>query len=248
MNWLERLGFERRVHSPATAGARRRTDLPVRELGPPIAVPGARTEGLQGYGARRRHLLYYVYIDRLMRVLAADAKSLLDVGAANTRYLESFDWIPERYALDRVHDNPSLGVTTIKADFLKFQPARKYDFVTCFQVLEHIPDATTFGRRLFEMADRALISVPYLWPDNPHNRPENNDPAGNKHHVHDPIDLAKFSRWLGREPDYHIVVEEPFGGAKGRRLIAYYDNVSSLPRRKVLVEKLMESAAASHDA
>jgi hypothetical protein len=82
-----------------------------------------------------------------------------------------------------------------------------------------------------------------MWPDNPHNRPENNHPVANRHHVHDPIDLAKFSGWLGREPDYHIVVEEPFGGAHGRRLIAYYDNAANLPARKVLVEKLMESAA-----
>jgi hypothetical protein len=239
MNLLTKLGIARPTERWGSPNRLRRPELPVRELGSPIVIPGARTEGLQGYSAKRRHFMYYVYIDRLMRVLAADVKSLLDVGSANMRYLEAFDWIPERYALDRGHHNPSQGVTPIKADFLQFRPERKYDFVTCFQVLEHIPDATTFGRRLFEMADRALISVPYMWPENRGDKSKNKHTSG---HVHDPINLAKLSGWLGREPDYYIVVDEPFGGMYGRRLIAYYDNGANLPSRDVLVEKLKESA------
>jgi hypothetical protein len=165
-----------------------------------------------GYWAKRSNMMYYQYVDFLVRKLAADAKSLIDIGSANAQYIEDFDWIPKRNTLDIKKPYSSENVAGIQMDFFDFQPVEKYDFATCLQVLEHIPDARSFARKLFEVADHVLISVPYRWEKGSHPQ-----------HVHDPVDESKLFEWTGREPSYSIVVEEPLSGSrKGRRLICYY--------------------------
>ena len=74
-----------------------------------------------------------------------------------------------------------------------------------------MPDAKRFAHRLFEIADRVLISVPFMWPV-----------GSNKGHVHDPVSLEKVVFWTGRLPDYHVVVTEPLRNKKASRLIAYF--------------------------
>lgn len=103
-------------------------------------------------------------------------------------------------------------MTGITANFFTFSPGRAYDFVTCLQVLEHIGPARKFARKLFTLADRVLISVPYQWP------------AGlEKSHCQDPVDFRKLRRWTGRDPTYWVIVAEPLTELPGRnRLIAYY--------------------------
>ncbi len=173
----------------------------------------------KGYFSRRRDFLYYRYIEQIVSVLASDAKSYLDVGSSDAEYIESFRWIPVRHTVDIRRPYSSPNVVGIKQDFFTFQPDAKYDFVSCFQVLEHIPDAAAFAQHLTQMADRVLVSVPFLWPE-----------GSNRHHVHDPVDLEKLSGWFGRAPDYSIIVEEPLRNpAKGRRLIAYYHNAGEMP-------------------
>lgn len=168
-----------------------------------------RHEPGEGYWDRRTHFIYYRYVDLMVRGLAADANSLVDVGSADARYVEGFDWIPHRHALDITAPYSSENVRGIEADFFDFEPEEKYDFATCLQVLEHIPDAEAFAQKLFQTAHRVLISVPYLWEE-----------GSTDGHLHDPVDQDKLASWTGREPDYHIVVREPF--RKKRRLISYY--------------------------
>jgi FkbM family methyltransferase len=165
-----------------------------------------------GYWSKRSNMMYYRYVDFLVRALAADARSLIDVGSANAQYIENFDWIPKRHTLDIKKPYSSENVTGIQTDFFDFQPEEKYDFATCLQVLEHIPDAKSFARKLFEVADRVLISVPYKW-----------EKDSTRWHVHDPVDASKLLDWTGREPSYSIVVEEPLlRSPKRHRLICYY--------------------------
>ena len=165
-----------------------------------------------GYWERRTHLMYYQYVDFMVRALAKDAKSLIDVGSADAQYIENFDWIAQRNTLDLRNAYSSETVESIEMDFFDFEPEEKYDFATCLQVLEHIPDAKSFARKLFEIADRVLISVPYYW-----------EKGRTKSHVHDPVDMDKLLDWTGREPDYYIVVKEPLlNHHYNRRLISYY--------------------------
>ena len=163
------------------------------------------------YWRDRMDLLYYGYVDFIMRTLARDAKSVIDVGTANSPYLEWFDWIPERISFDREPPYASEQVRGLQGDFLTHDFGRRFDVATCLQVLEHVPKARTFMRRLLAISDLTIISVPYKWPARLLDA-----------HIHDPVSLEKVIFWAGREPNYHVIVEEPFRTPK--RMIAVFDN------------------------
>lgn len=168
------------------------------------------------YWKKRSLMMYYKYIDFMVQAFAADAKSLIDIGTADTQYIENFDWIPNKYALDIKNPYRSASVKSIEMDFLEYEPEEMFDFVTCLQVLEHIPNVEEFARKLLKISNRVLISVPYMWPE-----------GSEDEHIHDPIDLDKVNNWVGREPSYHIIVEEPLRNSKvgkSKRLICYYQN------------------------
>jgi hypothetical protein len=189
----------------------------------PAGAPAAGTRARQrgravrpprrtGYWKRRRDLMYYRYVFALAERLAAPARSLIDVGSNTTSLAEELDWIPERVALDISNPYASEAVRGVRADFLAFEPEARFDFALCLQVLEHIPDATAFARKLQEVAERVLVSVPYQWPAGACDR-----------HCQDPVDETKLAGWFGRAPDYQIIVQEPLRrGPVGRRLIAYF--------------------------
>ncbi len=192
------------------------------------------TKEQSSYVARRRDLFYYQYVDLLVRVLAEDAKSLIDVGAHKTSIIENFDWIPERSTLDIVDPYSSAKVRAIKANFFDWQAERLYDFALCLQVIEHIEDAGLFTRKLFKVSQHVLISLPYLWP-------AGSDPA----HIHDPVDERKMLRWASRPPTYSIIVNEVFSGG---RIIAYYhpdpgskDELTFLHKAKMRMRALRQA-------
>jgi Sulfotransferase family len=186
------------------------------------------------YWDRRQRMMYYQYVLAVAGPLARDARSLIDVGSWNTSIAEELDWIPDRVALDLRQPYSSKAVRGVKADFLQFEPERRFDFALCLQVLEHIPDAARFARKLQEVADRVLVSVPYEWPK-----------GTCRYHCQDPVDERKLADWFGREPDYRIVVEEPLqNGRTNRRLIAYFHD----PREKFdLKEYRRGSGAGARD-
>lgn len=166
------------------------------------------------YWARRSNMMYYKYIDILVKAFAYEAQSIIDIGSANTKCIELFEWIPQKFTLDIKNPYSSPNVTAIETDFLTYEPNQSYDFVMCLQVLEHIPQVDEFAKKLFDLSDRVLISVPYMWP-------KGADPT----HINDPIDKAKLKKWTGRDPSYSIIAEEPLRiPSKGisKRLICYY--------------------------
>lgn len=180
--------------------------------------------------------MYYRYIDAIVAGVAAEAKSLLDVGSAGTPYIENFDWIPKRVTIDISTPYSSKTVEGIKGDFFTYLPEEQFDFVTCLQVLEHIPDVTTFARKLFDVGRNVLISVPFEWPE-----------KATSYHVHDPVTEKKLETWTRRKPDYSIIVPELFLPRKGKRLIAYYQD----PATKFSMEaarKAMQKAFLNESA
>lgn len=165
-----------------------------------------------GYWERRRDLVYYEYLRRMVARFGARARSLIDVGSHDTPLAEAFDWIPERFALDIRAPWSSAAVTGITADFMTFEPGRRYDFALCSQVLDQVGDPEAFARKLLGIADRVLVSVPY--------RPGKSAP----------IDKSTLESWFGRAPDHVVTVQEPFQtGAASRRLIAYYHDLEGEP-------------------
>lgn len=148
----------------------------------------------------------------MVRGIGYNARSIIDIGSHDTAYLEWFNWIPKRDALDIEKPYSSKKVRGIKYDFFGFEVNEKYDLALCLQVLEHVPAAELFAQRLFRIAEAVLISVPYKWPQ-----------GVCKQHIHDPVDIDKLKCWTQREADYQIVVTEPLSLSPMRnRLIAYY--------------------------
>jgi hypothetical protein len=157
-------------------------------------------------------LVYYQYFRFMVRCLANDARSMIDVGSGNAPYLEWFDWIPERVSVDLKTPYRSDAVRGIEGNIFDLNFDQPFDLCSCMQVLEHVPEPEPFARRLLELGRILLISVPYKWPA-----------GSSRQHVNDPVDLASVTRWFGREPNYNLVVREPFLGRKGARLFAIFD-------------------------
>ena len=177
-----------------------------------LAWRGLRLLGVQPvekpYWDSRKHFRYVLYVQELVRILEPDAKSAIDVGARDTPIIEDFDWIEDRSTLDYSNPYSSERVTGISVDFFKFEPLKHYDLALCLQVLEHIHDAAGFAQKLFQIADRVLITVPYKWRA-----------GANKWHVQDPVDFDKLHRWTEREPLISAIIQERRGA---RRIFAYY--------------------------
>lgn len=174
----------------------------------------------QLYWKRRKQMLYYRYIQRIIKEIGASAQSMIDVGSGNCPYLEWFDWIPERVSVDIRVPYSSEQVQGIQGDIFQLEFPKLFDVCTCLQVLEHVPDAGAFAKRLLQLARTVVVSVPYKWPNSPKPTPG---------HVHDPVDYAKLSSWMGRKADYKIIVEEPLSSSpRRRRLIAIYTTDAAL--------------------
>lgn len=166
------------------------------------------------YWNNRMDLMYYSYVDYIVRTVARDANSMIDVGTAQCPYLEWFDWIEKKVSFDIVDPYRSKTVEGVQGDLLSHDfKGASFDVVTCLQVLEHVPDAKTFARKLFDLGKTVIISVPYKWPK-----------SAADDHVHDPVDEKKLERWTDQKPNFQQVIQEPFRGKVGRRLIAVYED------------------------
>jgi SAM-dependent methyltransferase len=171
------------------------------------------------YWRKRSDMLYYQYFSYIIRCIGAQAGSLVDVGSGNAPYLEWFDWIPRRVSVDLKVPYRSESVEGVTGDIRDLRFDETFDICTCMQVLEHVPEPEPFARRLMELGSLVLISVPYKWPK-----------GANKDHVNDPVGLESVVAWFGRQPNYHLVVREPFVRKKGARMFAIFDVAD--PQRK----------------
>jgi len=181
---------------------------------PIAAVSPARPQPAQGGNVpsaweRRQNLVYMHHVAAIVRFVARDAESIVDIGTAGYPYLEWFDWIPRKVSIDLKRPYRSAHVEGIKSDFLALSVTEKFDCALCLQTMEHVPEAERFAKKLTEIASRVIVSVPYLWA------------AGTvKGHVHDPVDEEKVERWFGRKPDLQLISTEM---NRTRRLIAYFE-------------------------
>lgn len=166
-----------------------------------------RALGVPTYWDARRHYRYYAEVVRLAREHVPRGGRVLDVGAYEAELLRQLDWFDERVALDVRYMMPRPGVRTVVADFRRYEPERPFELVLCLQVLEHLPDADEFARKLLASGRTVIVSVPYKWRADDHDR-----------HLHDPVDEAKLRGWTGLDPLDSLIVDDD----GKRRLIAVY--------------------------
>ena len=147
---------------------------------------------------RRKRSIYMFAAKQICARQCASPGSVIDVGSNGTPTLEWHRKTATRLvSLDLRRPYVADGVESLTCDFLTYHPDNRFDLVTCFQVLEHVPDPAAFARKLIKIGEVAVVSVPYKWKK-----------GKCRFHLHDPVDERKMKRWFGRKPDYAYVARE----------------------------------------
>lgn len=150
------------------------------------------------YWRKRKDAIYLFAARLICQRYCPKPESVIDVGSNRTPILEWHRETATRLvSLDLRRPYVAPGIESLSCDMLRYQADRDFDLVTCFQVLEHVPDPAAFARKLTELGRVTVVSVPYKWR------------AGKcKSHLHDPVDQAKMLEWFEYEPDFSYVARE----------------------------------------
>jgi SAM-dependent methyltransferase len=96
------------------------------------------------------NLALYAKLSRVIFGLRPDA-SVLDVGCGNGNFLRYLAAQSKRFSLtgiDMAPNAPDDGIIYLQGDFLSLEFERKFDVLVNLAVIEHIPDVTTFAKRM----------------------------------------------------------------------------------------------------
>lgn len=168
------------------------------------------------YWTERESSIYLYTVRELVKGLAVNANSMIDVGSAGCPYLDWYDWIPDRTSIDLRRPYKSNNIKSITGDFLTWNHEKVYDVCTCLQVLEHVPLVEEFAQKLLDICNILIVSVPYKWRF-----------GSNISHVHDPVDEKKMLLWFNKSPNFSIVIKEV--KSDSRRLICIYEKNNEIP-------------------
>ena len=158
------------------------------------------------YWGERKNMRYYRAVVEIARRYVPDGRSVIDVGAADTRLVDDLTWFTRRVVLDRSPMPSRPGIEHVLADFMDYEPSTRFDLVVCLQVLEHLDDPAPFARKLLGLGTTVVVSVPYRWPT-----------GLQRDHVQDPVDEAKLACWIPAIPLETLVVKNGH-----ERLVAVY--------------------------
>lgn len=169
------------------------------------------------YWEKRKGLKYYKKSLEYAKEYVPKGKTVLDVGSGGCEYIQWYNWIPEKWAID-LKKNPKIkGVKSKIGDYMEMEWKNPFDLVICLQVLEHHPDPKKFFKKLIEDGRYVIISLPYKW------RSEKE-----KEHIHDPIDEKKILEWTCSSPIKSEVVNDN----GGKRIVSIYKGTSRENKKK----------------
>lgn len=170
-------------------------------------------------GGARQHLRYYDSLFYTALHFGAHAKTSIEVGCASDPFLQHLGWIEKRTCVAPYfvkydqhsggHDNTKLkkngnAIERVTADFMEYTlpDDHKFDLLICSQVLEHVPDPSSFMKKLIRSAKTSIVSVPFQWGD-----------CGKKcNHVTDNISRDVLLKWSKPYvPIYQGIVSERDG-------------------------------------
>jgi len=173
---------------------------------------GSNEEKLSDYWNTRANFVYLHVCKRLINIIGRSASVVADIGSNRTPLLDFFPGNPVKYSVDPATPYSGKGVTPVREDFLHWIPPQKIEFCTCLQVLEHVPDVSRFAKKLLEVCEVSLVSVPYK-----------EGPGANISHIHSMIDYKAISTWFEREPNFFYVAKE-LGNEE--RIICVFDRTA----------------------
>jgi 2-polyprenyl-3-methyl-5-hydroxy-6-metoxy-1,4-benzoquinol methylase len=162
----------------------------------PLDISMKRLGFEQGYWELRKDKRLYTLMPVLVRALAPDAKSAIDVGCFVGQVICDLDWIPRRLAVDTndysKHWAGVEGVEFRRANAFTLKSREKFDLVISNQTIEHVDDPAGFAAKLCDLCTEngvVICSTTYKVA------------AGViPGHVQDPIDEEKFLSWFPRKP------------------------------------------------
>lgn len=166
---------------------------------------------VSSYWNSRHDAIYLFAAKQICAKFAPEPRKVIDVGSNGTPILEWFrDSAQRLISLDLRNPYKADGVESLTIDLLNYSPPETFDLVTCFQVVEHVPDPEPFVQKLISLGRIAVISVPYKWPK-----------GACKYHIHDPLTSRQLESWSGQKPKYKYVAREL---NKKERLVHVYHN------------------------
>jgi len=144
----------------------------------------------------RKHQKIYVIVREKALVLAPRAMTILDVGAFESPFIKTFDWIPVKVATD-LQSRPEVwtqmrGVTFIVGNFLKMDYGQnQFDLVINNQVIEHLTNDTVrpFVQKILSLGRVCIISTTFEML-------HGTIPG----HTQDPISMDRFKSWFANPP------------------------------------------------
>ena len=166
----------------------------------------------EAYWNQRKNYVYLHVCRRLIEVIANSATSVADIGSNRSPILDYFGAKQTKYSVDIENPYVAEDVISITEDFYTWSPPEPVQVGTCFQVIEHVPGPAKFCRRMLEMFEVSIVSVPHL------------EPSGvNPGHINNDIDLAMLTSWFGRKPNFHYIAKELSGD---ERIICVFDRTT----------------------
>jgi len=186
------------------------------------------SERLWGETPARQHEFsgYYGALYGLLWRYGEHAQSVLDVGSGHPPFLRLVTWVPNRTVVSpyfTTYDGrPGMsveeqglvnGIEVVKDDFMGPWNERRgrFDVVMCSQVVEHIDDPPAFVKKLLEVGDVLILSVPYRWA-----------PCGKQcRHVWNYIDEHTVRRWAAPavETEFAVVRDVNAAGQHQLRVV-----------------------------
>lgn len=164
------------------------------------------------YNNNRKKYTYYKVINEILNILEDENKTALDIGSCGVDVLGEHKF-KKRYSVSlsgSINDDKTQG---FEMDFFDFEPEKKLDIVTCFQVIEHVERAYDFTQKILKIGNTAVISLPYKWYK-----------GHNYTHIQDPVDEKKIFSWTKLKPKHTFYVVDD--NNYKCRIICIYGNLT----------------------
>ena len=170
------------------------------------------TETIEEYTEQRKEYKYYKLVKKIIKIFSNKDKTILDVGSFGMDLMSEFTF-KERVSVSLSGAINNDKVKGYNMDFFDFEPEKKFDIVTCLQVIEHVEDAKAFTQKLLKTGKIVVISLPYKW-----------EKGLCSSHVQDPVDENKIFSWTNQKPLFSFYIKES-DDIKGKRIICIYGEV-----------------------
>ena len=166
----------------------------------------------ENYWRLRKKFVYLHICRRLIEVISSSASVVADIGSNKSPILDFYGNIEKKFSVDIDSPYRADDVISVKEDFYVWEPPVPVQVASCFQVIEHVPDPAKFSKRILELFEVSIVSVPYK------------EPAGvNPGHINNDIDLETITTWFGRPPNFHYIARELSGN---ERIICVFDQTT----------------------